>query len=155
MRTTLVLLGSLLAAYAAAGTEQPKPTPAPDGPPAAETQKRPFSLDLHRLLDQQPPGHAEFNTTVRREIWSDPMTRLAYGVSREEAAARRGGLVGYPLPFSATGVLASYPGPDPRLVLSGPFASDWSDLSTQEKFGRAAETAVYYGIIFELLRGMH
>jgi hypothetical protein len=155
MRTTLVLLGSLLAACAAAGAEQPKPTPAPDGPPAAETRKQPFSLDLNRLINEQSLGHAEFNPALRREIWGDPMTRLAYGVSREEAAARRGGFVGYSVPFSATGVLATYPGADPRLVLSGPFASDWSELSTQEKFGRAAETAVYYGIIFELLRGMH
>jgi hypothetical protein len=39
-------------------------------------------------------------------------------------------------------------------VLAGPFASDWKDLSTQEKFGRIAETAVYYGIIVEILRGL-
>jgi hypothetical protein len=154
MRVTLVLLGSLLAAYAAGATEQATPTPSPDRPPVTETPQRPFSLNLDRLFDRQERAHAEFDSSLRREIWNDSMTRLALAVNREEAAARRGGLIGYPVPFSASNLLVNFPGPDPRLVLAGPFATDWGDLSTQEKFGRIAETAVYYGIIVEILRGL-
>ena len=79
------------------------------------------------------------------------MVRLSVGVAREEAAARRGGLVGYPAPYSATAMMSLPPGPDLRRVLAGPFASDWHDLSTQEKFGRIAEGAVYYGLIYGIL----
>jgi hypothetical protein len=92
--------------------------------------------------------------SLRREAWSDPMVRLAFGIGREEAAAGRGGLVGYPVPFAAGGLQAPLPGADLRLVVSGPFAADWHDLSPQEKVARVAETVVSYGIIFEILRGL-
>jgi hypothetical protein len=92
--------------------------------------------------------------SLRREAWSDPMVRLAFGIGREEAAAGRGGLVGYPVPFTAGGLQAPLPGADLRLVVSGPFAADWHDLSPQEKVARVAETVVSYGIIFEILRGL-
>ena len=39
----------------------------------------------------------------------------------------------------------------PRLVLSGPFASDWNDLTPQEKIGRINEGVVYWGLIIGIL----
>jgi hypothetical protein len=149
----LLLLGSILTARGAAAADQ-FATPLPEPTPTAEASERPLSLGLDRVLDPRERGHSEFDLSLRREIWSDPMVRLAFGIGREEAAARRGGLVGYPVPFTAGSFQAPLPGADLRLVLSGPFAADWHDLSPQEKVGRVAETVVYYGIIFEILRGL-
>ena len=147
----LVLLGSILTAR---GAER-VPTPLPEHTSTAEAPERLLSLNLDRVLDQDERGHSESDLSLRREIWSDPMVRLAFGIGREEAAARRGGLVGYPVRFTAGGLRAPLPGADLRLVLSGPLAADWHDLSTPEKIGRVAETVVCYAMIFGILRGLH
>ncbi len=156
MRTTFALLASLLLAGAAAAADPPAPAAAPTPSPAERPATRPLSLDLDKFFDlQRERGHAEFNASLRQVWWSDPMVRLSVGVAREEAAARRGGLVGYPAPYSATAMMSLPPGPDLRRVLAGPFASDWHDLSTQEKFGRIAEGAAYYGLFYGILRALH
>ena len=79
------------------------------------------------------------------------MVRLAYWISREEASQMRGG----PVPLTATNLLITMPGADPRLVLAGPFAPDWRDLTTQEKIGRISEGAVYWGLIVGILSSFH
>ncbi|MDD5563529.1 MAG: hypothetical protein PHQ91_07425 [Thermoanaerobaculaceae bacterium] len=156
MRTTFALLASLLIATASAAAEPPAPTPAADPSSPGRAATRPLSLDLDKYFDlHRERGHAEFDASLRRAWWNDPMVRLSYGVAREEAAARRGGLVGYPAPFSASAMMSLPPGPDLRLVLAGPFASDWHDLSAQEKVGRIAESAAYYGLIYGILRALH
>ncbi len=156
MRMAFALLASLLIAAVVAPADPPVPAPSPTPSPPERPATRPLSLDLDKLFDlQRERGHAEFDSSLRQVWWSDPMVRLSFGVAREEAAARRGGLIGYPAPFSATAMMALPPGPDLRLVLAGPFASDWHDLSTQEKFGRIAEGAAYYGLIYGILRALH
>ena len=87
----------------------------------------------------------------RRAMWDDPMTRLAFGMVREQASQMRWG----PLPLTATGRLVPMPGAYPRLVLSGPFASDWNDLTPQEKIGRISEGVVYWGLIIGILSSFH
>jgi hypothetical protein len=151
VRTPLAVLGSLLAAAAATAADPP---PAP--PAAVQTAQRALTLDLDRLFGiDLERGHAEFDGSLRRAIWrDDPMVRLAVAVDREQAAARRGGLVGLPPPFSSTTLLVTMPGPDPRLVFSGPWAADWHDLSTQEKIGRIAEGAAYAGLIVGILHAL-
>lgn len=150
MRAALVVLGLLLAVVAV-GAEPEQPAPAPT--PPAQTLK----LNLDGLLDfQQERGHAEFDLGLRREIWSDPMVRLAMGLAREEAAATRGGLVGADRgPWTATSLLMNMPGADPRLILSGPFARDWHELTTQEKIGRISEGVVYWGLIIGIVSSLH
>ncbi len=130
------------------------PPPAP--PAAVQAAQRALTLDLNRLLGADlDRGHAEFDGSLRRAIWrDDPMVRLAVAVDREQAASRRGGLVGYPAPFSSTTLLATVTGTDPRLILSGPWANDWHDLNTQEKIGRIAEGAVYAGLIVGILHAL-
>ena len=156
MRTAFALLASLTIAGAIAAADPPVPAPSPSPSPAERPAARPLSLDLDKLFDlRRERGHAEFDSSLRQVWWNDPMVRLSVGVAREEAAARRGGLVGYPAPFSATAMMSRPPGPDLRLVLAGPFASDWHDLSAQEKFGRIAEGAAYYGLIYGILRALH
>ncbi len=156
MRTAIALLASLLIAGATAAADPPVPAPSPSPSPPERPATRPLSLDLGKLLDlQRERGHAEFNASLRQAWWNDPMVRLSFAAAREEAAVRRGGLVGYPAPFSAATMMSLPPGPDLRLVLAGPFASDWHDLSTQEKFGRIAEGAAYYGLIYGILRALH
>jgi|NGEPerStandDraft_6_1074524.scaffolds.fasta_scaffold04514_5 hypothetical protein len=156
MRMAFALLALFTIAGATAAADPPVPAPSPSPSPAERPATRPLSLDLDKLFDlQRERGHAEFDTSLRQVWWNDPMVRLSFGVAREEAAARRGGLVGYPAPFSATAMMSRPPGPDLRLVLTGPFASDWHDLSTQEKFGRIAEGAAYYGLIYGILRALH
>ena len=156
MRTRFALLASLLIAAASAAAQPPAPTPAADPSSPGLAATRPLSLDLDKYFDlHRERGHAEFDASLRRAWWNDPMVRLSYGVAREEAAARRGGLVGYPAPFSASAMMSLPPGPNLRLVLAGPFASDWHDLSTQEKVGRIAESAAYYGLIYGILRALH
>jgi hypothetical protein len=156
MRTVLALLASILTAAAAAAADPPAPTAAPGPAQVEQPAARPLSLNLDKLFAlERERGHAEFDASLRQAWWSDPMVRLSFGVAREEAAARRGGLVGYPAPFSATAMMSVPPGPDLRLVLAGPFASDWHDLSTQEKVGRIAEGAAYYGLIYGILRALH
>jgi len=146
----LVLFASLLAAAAGAADPPALPTPAPPG-----VVNRPLTLNLDHLLDGIPEqGHAEFDNAVRRDLWNDPMARLALAVGREEAAARSGRGIAFPAPLAATSVLVTVPGADPRLVLSGPWAADWADLTTQEKIGRIAEGAVYAGLIVGILRGL-
>ncbi|MBZ5588759.1 MAG: hypothetical protein LAO05_09350 [Acidobacteriia bacterium] len=147
----VLVLGTAVAARQAPGAEQASTS---DPVPAADAAKRPLSLKLGHLLDDRAAGHAEFNLSARRAIWEDPTARLGFALEREEAAARRGGMVGQPVPLTASRLLIGVPGPDPRLVLAGPFAADWQELSTGEKIGRIAETAVTYGIIFEILRGL-
>jgi hypothetical protein len=156
MRLAFALLASLLIAGVVAAADPPVPAPSPTPSPAETPATRPLSLGLDKLFDlQRARGHAEFNSSLRQVWWNDPMVRLSYGVAREEAAARRGGLVGYPAAFSATAMMSRPPGADLRLVLAGPFASDWHDLSAQEKFGRIAEGAAYYGLIYGILRALH
>lgn len=146
----MVFLAGVFVAAAAAA--DPPPTPAPQ----PEAAKRPFSLNLDQLVDlDHDRGHSEFNVTMRREMWNDPMVRLAFAVSREEAAARRGGMLGFDAPFTAGSLVMNMPAADFRLVLKGPWAEDWHDLSTGEKIGRVTETAVTYGILLEILRALH
>ncbi len=130
------------------------PGAAPEPAPPAVARERRLSLGLERALVEPPRGHAEFDLSLRRQAWDDPMARLAFALGREESAARRGGLAGSYVPFSATTLVLTLPGADVRRVLAGPFADDWQDLSTQEKIGRAAETVVYYGVLYEILRGL-
>ncbi len=153
MRTILPLLASLLVTGVAAA-EPPAPTPAPgQGVPPAATRR--LSLDLDTVLaPPQERGHAEFDSSLRRVWWSDPMVRLSFGLAREEAASHGSGIVSTRPPMTAAGLLAVPPGADMRLVLAGPFASDWHTLSGQEKFGRIAESAVYYGLIIGLVHAM-
>ena len=139
---------SLVAALAAA---DPGPTPTP----APEVAKRPLTLDLDRAVSLEPDrGHAEFDMTSRREVWADPMVRLGMALGREEEAAtsRRG--ISFPPSLSPGYLLATTPGADPRLILKGPWAEDWQDLSTQEKIGRIAEDAVYAGLIIGILHSL-
>jgi hypothetical protein len=145
----LMLLASILIAGGATGAGQAD-NPPPGPAPTVDTPERLLLLDLNRALDER--GRAEFDLSLRRDAWSDPMVRLGFGVAREEAAARWGGLVGYPVAFTAGSFQVPPPPVDLRLVLSGPFAADWQDLSPQERVVRVTETVVYYGLIFEILR---
>ena len=150
MRTLAVVVAVVLVAAAAAAEPDPTPTPAP------ATAKRLLSLDLDRNFDVgKEQGRAEFNLSLRRTMLDDPMVRLAFAVGQEEAAARRGGMFGLGTPFTAGEMFVNMPGADPRLVLKGPWAEDWHDLTPQEKIGRITETAVYYGVLFEILRALH
>ncbi len=145
----LALLAPLAAGAAAPQPEQPA-APVPEPTPAA----RAFSLKIGDVLSRYERGNAEFDPAPRRVVWDDPMTRLAGFVAREQAAARRGGLVGLPVPLDPGNVMMTVPGPSYRLVLAGPFAADWDTLTPQEKAGRLAETAVAYGIVFEIMRAL-
>jgi len=150
VRPLAFVLVSFVAAAALAADPPPAPTPTPPG-----VVNRPLTLNLDRLPDLEADhGHAEFDSTVRRELWNDPMARLAIAMGREEAAARTGRGIAFPAAFSASSLLVTVPGADPRLVLSGPWASDWHDLTTQEKIGRIAEGAVYAGLVIGILRGL-
>ncbi len=147
----LALLALLAAGAAAAQTGLPA-APAPEPTPAAAA--RAFSLRIGDVLSHYERGNAEFDPAPRRVVWDDPMARLAGFVAREQAAARRGGLVGLPVPLAPGHVMVAVPGPSYRLVLAGPFAADWQSLTAQEKAGRLAETAVSYGIMYEILRAL-
>ena len=150
MRPFTIFLASFLAAAIGAADPPPAPTPAPSG-----VVNRPLTLNLNELIDLRPDqGHAEFNSTARRDLWNDPMARLAVAIGREEAAARTGRGIAFPAPMSAANLLITAPGADPRLVLSGPWASDWADLTPQERIGRIAEGAVYAGLLVGILRGL-
>jgi hypothetical protein len=152
MRTPTALATAvvvLLAAAAGGQTLPAAPASSPTPPP------RTLTLNLNDLIGfQQERGHAEFDLGMRRELWRDPMVRLAVGLAREQAAAMRGGLVGAPALWTSTGNLVPMPGANPRLVLAGPFASDWNDLTVQEKVGRVAEQAVYLGLIVGILSNL-
>ncbi len=149
MRTGFATLGLLLLAVAALGADKPQAAPAPDPSPAPPP--RTLKLNLHDLLEvQQPQGHAEFNLGIRGEVWSDPMVRLTYWIGHEQASQMRGG----PTSLAANGFLMAFPTADPRLVLAGPFARDWSDLTTQEKIGRVGESAVFWGLIVGILSSL-
>ncbi len=143
-----------LAAAPAAGQEAPTAPPSPT--PAPAPQKR-ITLNLNDLIGfQQERGHAEFDRGMRLELYRDPMVRLAIGLAREQAAATRGGLVGAQGgPWTATSLLVTIPGADPRLVLAGPFAFDWHELTTQERIGRVAEQGVFLGLLVGILSGLH
>jgi hypothetical protein len=149
-RTLTALLAALCIAVAAGAQPAPTPTPAP------EAVTRPLSLNLARIAaGDDRTGHAEFNLSLRREFWNDPMVRLDFALNREQAAARRGGMFGFGTQFTAGTLPLRLPGVDSRLILKGPWAEDWHDLTTGEKIGRATETVVTYGILFELLRALH
>ena len=149
MRPAIAFLTCALLAAAVGADPPPTPTPAPD------VARRPLTLDLDRVVGFGPDrGHAEFDSTLRREMWADPMVRLGVAVGREEAAARAGRGITFPPSYSAGYLLVTMPGPDPRLVLKGPWAADWHDLSTQEKIGRLAEGAAYAGLIIGILHGL-
>ncbi len=133
---------------AAVAYAQDAPPPAASTPAPAQPAQ-PFKLHLRDLIETQGErGHAEFDMGVRREWVADPMVRLAYTVAREEASQFRGG----PAPLTATSFLMSAPRPPMGLVLSGPFARDWAQLTTQEKIGRMTETAVTWSLVIALAR---
>ena len=145
VRIALITVGALVLLGVAAAAEEPAATPTPTPAP------QPFSLKLSDLIEAgQERGHAEFDLGVRREMWHDPMVRLAYAVGREEASQVRWGSP----PLTATRLLLPSPAMDFRLVLAGPFASDWHELTPQEKIGRVAESAVYWGLIVGLARAL-
>lgn len=150
MRLSLAALGLLLAAGTALAGEEPPAAPAPE--PTAAGPRAPLRLDLGDLTTlQEGQGHAEFDLGLRREMWNDRMTRLAYAISREQAAQMRGA----PMPRSATDMLIVMPGPGLGQVLAGPFASDWRDLTPQERFGRMGESVVYWSLAIAILSSMH
>ena len=150
MRTGLATLGLLLLAIAALGVDEPQAVPAPGPSPAPPP--RTLKLNLRDLLEvQEGQGHAEFDLGLQREMWKDPMVRLAFFMSREEASQMRGG----PVPLTTTNSLVTMPSADLRLVLAGPFAPDWRDLTTQEKIGRISEGVVYWGLIVGILSSLH
>ena len=150
MRGGFATLGLLLLAAIAPAAEEPPVVPTPDTSPPPAT--RPLKLDLNELVElQQERGHAEFDLGLRRATWKDPMVRLAFGISREQASQMRWG----PVPLTATNRLITMPGADLRLVLAGPFASDWHDLTPQEKIGRISEGVVYWGLIIGILSSLH
>jgi hypothetical protein len=95
VRLAVATLGLVLGCVAIVNAQEPQVQPTPgtaDAPP-----ERTLKLNLNDLLElQQERGHAEFDTALRRELWKDPMIRLAIGISREQAATARGGLVGVP-----------------------------------------------------------
>ncbi len=135
-----------VAAVQGSGTPAPTPVSQADAqPPQA------FKLDLDKLdeslLDR---GHAEFEIGMRRFIWQDPMVRLEMAVQREQWRQKYAGLV-VGLPTSISANFAFQRGVNPRLILAGPFASDWQDLTPQEKIGRIAESATYAGLVIGLL----
>jgi len=150
VRAGFVTLGLLLLAAAVPAADEPAAVPAPEATPPTAT--RPLKLNLKELVELRGErGHAEFDLGLRRTMWDDPMIRLAFGMAREQGSQMRGG----PLPLTATGRLIPMPGADLRLVLSGPFASDWHDLTPQEKIGRIGEGAVYWGLIIGILSTIH
>jgi len=134
----------MLLAFAISGAAQ-NSTPPP-------SQPRQLSLDLDRIFElREEPGHAEFDSRERRLAWRDPMIRLSLAVDRELWVARRGGLTGSGVPWSLGINLGYTPGADLRLVLAGPWAEDWHELSTPEKIGRAAEGAAVAGLFIGML----
>ncbi|HVN32464.1 MAG TPA: hypothetical protein VMT45_10810 [Thermoanaerobaculaceae bacterium] len=149
MRAFLVTLGFLLVALASAVAEEP-PGPTPPAPAAAAAAR--FKLDLANLLAlPEEGGHAEFNLGLRRESWNDPMVRLAYALGREQASQMRFDV----MPWTANDWLLAMPGPGLGQVLAGPFASDWHDLTPQEKIGRISEGVVYWGLFIGILSSIH
>jgi hypothetical protein len=150
VRSVFATLGVLLFAAAATAADEPAAVGTPEATPPAAT--RPFKLNLNELVElREERGHAEFDLGFRRATWDDPMTRLAFGVAREQASQMRWGS----LPLNATSRLIPMPATDLRLVLSGPFGSDWSDLTPQEKIGRVGEGVVYWGLIIGILSSLH
>jgi hypothetical protein len=150
VRAGFATLGLLLLAAAAPAADEAAAVRTPDATPPAVVL--PLKLNLKDLVElREERGHAEFDLGLRRTMWDDPMTRLAFGMAREQASQMRWG----PLPLTATGRLVPMPGADPRLVLSGPFASDWRDLTPQEKIGRISEGVVYWGLIIGILSSIY
>jgi len=150
VRAGYATLGLLLLAAAAPAADEPAAVRTPEATPPAAT--RPLKLNLKELVElREERGHAEFDLGLRRTMWDDPMIRLAFGMTREQASQMRWGS----MPLTATGRLIPMPGADPRLVLSGPFASDWNDLTPQEKIGRISEGVVYWGLIIGILSSFH
>ena len=150
MRAGFATLGLVLLAAAAPATDEPTAVRPPEATPPPVML--PFKLNLKDLVElREERGHAEFDLGFRRAMWDDPMTRLAFGMAREQASQMRWG----PLPLTATGRLIPMPGSDLKLVLSGPFASDWNDLTPQEKIGRISEGVVYWGLIIGILSSIY
>lgn len=150
VRAGFATVSLLLLAAAAPAADGPAAVRTPETSPPAAT--RPFKLNLKELVElREERGHAEFDLGLRRAMWDDPMIRLAFGMAREQASQMRWG----PLPLTATSRLIPMPGADLRLVLSGPFASDWHELTPQEKIGRIGEGVVYWGLIFGILSAIH
>jgi hypothetical protein len=145
-----IAIGCLLLVAAPVLADPPpaNPTPGPTpAPPAA-----PFRLTLGDLARPQAgQGHAEFDLGLRQEIWSDRMVRLAYTMSREQASLMRGG----PVPPSAADMFIAMPGVGLGSVLAGPFASDWRDLTPEERFGRMTESVVYWSLAVAILSSIH
>jgi hypothetical protein len=143
-------MGVLLFAAAASAADEPAAVSAPEITPPTATQ--PLKLNLKELIElREERGHAEFDLGFRRATWDDPMARLAFGMAREQASQMRWG----PLPLNATSRLIPMPAADLKLVLSGPFASDWRELTPQEKIGRVGEGVVYWGLIIGILSSIY
>jgi hypothetical protein len=150
MRASLAALALLALATTALASDEPPAAPTPDTSPPPPPQA--LKLHLNEIVDlRQERGHAEFDLGLRQEFWKDPMVRLAYGISREQASQMRGG----PVPLTATNLLITMPSADLRRVLAGPFARDWSDLTTEEKIGRITESAVYWSLAIAILSSLH
>ncbi len=156
LRAASRFLAAMLLAPAIALAQAPVPpaqaTPQPSAP---ATQQRSVTMNLNQLIDfNEERGHAEFDPAWRREAWKDPMSHLEWAAAREQWAMQRGFIGGSGVPWGVSSYLKLQPGVDPRLVLKGPWAADWHELTPEEKIGRLAETGVYAGLIIGLLHAL-
>jgi len=148
----LMVLGTTFAS-----AQLPAPSPQPTSQTTSPTapHERSITLNLNQLIDlNEERGHAEFDPAWRREAWKDPMVRLEWGVAREQWAMRRGFIGGSGIPWGVSSYMRFQPGVDPRLILKGPWAADWHELTPEEKIGRLVETGVYAGLIIGLLHAL-
>jgi hypothetical protein len=137
------------------GLDNGVPSTAPQAAPTASGE-RTLTLNLDQLLDLNiERGHAEFDSAMRREAWKNPMVRLEWGLQREQWAMRRGFIGGSGIPWGVSTSIAFQPGVNPKLVMKGPWAEDWHELTPEEKIGRLLETGAYAGLIIGLLHALH
>ncbi|MFI5143533.1 MAG: hypothetical protein ACHQQS_13570 [Thermoanaerobaculales bacterium] len=145
----------LVLAATLAWAQVPAPPPDTPGPATPTAPQRTVTMNLDQLIDfNQERGHAEFDPAWRREAWKDPMVRLEWGIAREQWTMQRGFVGGSGIPWGVSSYMRFQSGVDPRLVLRGPWAADWHELTPQEKIGRIVETGVYAGLIIGLLHAL-
>ncbi|HUK13029.1 MAG TPA: hypothetical protein VLW17_06975 [Thermoanaerobaculaceae bacterium] len=156
-KTTLAWILLAVATTSVAAQIEPAPTPAraAQASPAVAPETRTIKLDLDQLIDIDAAfGHAEFNPSARREMWKDPMVRLEYGLAREQWAAQWGGMPNSWPPATIGASILLRPPAGPRLIFPVSWASDWEQLTPQEKIGRLTEDALYAGIYAGIIAGI-